>query len=57
MGVGLVAFIRKVLIATLSHEGIKMELVYLGGIFLFGIIYWLISRAEARKQPGLFSEN
>ena len=49
VGVGLVAFIRKVLIATLSHEDIKMELVYLGGIFIFGIIYWLISRAEARK--------
>jgi len=49
VGVGLVAFIRKVLIATLSHEDIKMELVYLGGIFIFGIIYWLISRTEARK--------
>jgi hypothetical protein len=31
------------------HEDIKMELVYLGGIFIFGIIYWLISRVEARK--------
>jgi len=49
VGVGLVAFIRKVLIATLSHEDIMMELVYLGGIFIFGIIYWLIARAEARK--------
>jgi uncharacterized membrane protein (DUF373 family) len=49
VGVGLVAFIRKVLIATLSHEDIRMELVYLGGIFIFGIIYWLISRAESRK--------
>jgi len=49
VGVGLVAFIRKVLIATLSHEDIKMELIYLGGIFIFGIIYWLISRAEAQK--------
>ena len=49
VGVGLVAFIRKVLIATLSQEDIKLELVYLGGIFIFGIIYWLISRAEAKK--------
>ena len=49
VGVGLVAFIRKVLIATLSHEDIRMELVYLGGIFIFGVIYWLISRAETRK--------
>ncbi|MGQ9688415.1 MAG: protoglobin domain-containing protein [Desulfobaccales bacterium] len=49
VGVGLVAFIRKILIATLSHEDIKMELVYLGGIFIFGIIYWLLSRAQAKK--------
>jgi uncharacterized membrane protein (DUF373 family) len=49
VGVGLVAFIRKVLIATLSHEDIKLELVYLGGILVFGLIYWLIARTEARK--------
>ncbi len=48
-GVGLVAFIRKILIATLSHESIQMETVYLGGISVFGIIYWFIARAEARK--------
>lgn len=57
VGVGLVAFIRKILIATLSHEDIKMELVYLGGIFIFGIIYWLISRAEAQKQDKGFSSH
>jgi len=57
VGVGLVAFIRKILIATLSHEDIKMELVYLAGIFIFGIIYWLISRAEARKQEKGFSSH
>ena len=50
VGVGLVAFIRKVLIATLSHEEVQTELVYLGGIFIFGIIYWLIARAEAAKE-------
>jgi len=49
VGVGLVAFIRKVLIATLSHEDVQMELVYLGGILIFGLIYWLISRAEAKR--------
>ena len=49
VGVALVAFIRKVLIATLSHETVQMELVYLGGIFIFGIIYWLIVRAEAKR--------
>jgi uncharacterized membrane protein (DUF373 family) len=49
VGVGLVAFIRKVLIATLSHEDIKMDLVYLAGIFIFGLIYWLIARTEVKK--------
>jgi uncharacterized membrane protein (DUF373 family) len=49
VGVGLVAFIRKVLIATLSHEDLKTELVYLAGIFIFGIIYWLIARGESRR--------
>lgn len=49
VGVGLVAFIRKVLIATLSHEEVQTELVYLGGILIFGLIYWLISRAEAKR--------
>jgi uncharacterized membrane protein (DUF373 family) len=49
VGVGLVAFIRKVLIATLSHEDIKMDLVYLAGILIFGIIYWLIARTEVKK--------
>ena len=49
VGVGLVAFIRKVLIATLSHEAMQMELVYLGGIFIFGIIYCLIVRAESKR--------
>jgi|UniRef100_A0A7C5EP11 uncharacterized membrane protein (DUF373 family)/hemoglobin-like flavoprotein len=50
VGVGLVAFIRKILIATLSHEDLKMEVLYLGGIFIFGLIYWLISRAEVRQK-------
>jgi uncharacterized membrane protein (DUF373 family) len=50
VGVALVAFIRKVLIATLSHESVQMELVYLGGIFIFGIIYWLIARVEAARE-------
>jgi uncharacterized membrane protein (DUF373 family) len=49
VGVALVAFIRKVLIATLSHESVQMEVVYLGGIFIFGIIYWLIARTETAK--------
>uniref|UniRef100_A0A7V4LD19 Heme-binding sensor globin domain-containing protein n=1 Tax=Desulfobacca acetoxidans TaxID=60893 RepID=A0A7V4LD19_9BACT len=50
VGVGLVAFIRKILIATLSHESVQAELIYLGGILVFGLIYWLTVRAEARKR-------
>jgi uncharacterized membrane protein (DUF373 family) len=49
VGVGLVAFIRKVLIATLSHEDFKVELVYLAGILVFGLIYWLIARTETKR--------
>jgi uncharacterized membrane protein (DUF373 family) len=50
VGVGLVAFIRKILIATLSHETVQEELIYLGGILVFGLIYWLTARAEIRKR-------
>jgi hypothetical protein len=47
--VGLVAFIRKVLIATLSHEDIKMDWSIWRAFFIFGLIYWLIARTEAKK--------
>ncbi|MDI6852671.1 MAG: protoglobin domain-containing protein [Deltaproteobacteria bacterium] len=50
VGVALVAFIRKVLIASLAHEDIQVELVYLGGILVLGLIFWLISRTERRRR-------
>lgn len=50
IGVALVAFIRKVLIASLAHEDLKIELVYLGGIFILGLIFWLVSRTETRQR-------
>ncbi|OGP69516.1 MAG: hypothetical protein A2Y80_06065, partial [Deltaproteobacteria bacterium RBG_13_58_19] len=50
VGVALVAFIRKILVASLSHESLQVEMVYLGGIFILGVIFWLISRTEARKK-------
>ena len=49
VGVALVAFIRKVLVASLSRQDLLTEGVYLGGILVCGVIYWLISRAEASK--------
>jgi uncharacterized membrane protein (DUF373 family) len=48
VGVALVAFIRKVLVASLAHESIQAESLYLAGILILGLIYWLISRAERR---------
>jgi uncharacterized membrane protein (DUF373 family)/hemoglobin-like flavoprotein len=50
VGVGLVAFIRKVLVASLAHESLQAEAIYLAGILVLGLIYWLVSRAEVRKR-------
>ena len=49
VGVALVAFIRKVLVATLAHESLQTELMYLGGILILGVIFWLVTKAEAKK--------
>ncbi len=48
VGVALVAFIREVLVASLAHESIQVESLYLAGILILGLIYWLISRAERK---------
>ena len=50
VGVGLVAFIRKVLVATLAHESLETELMYLAGILILGVIFWLVTKAEAKKS-------
>jgi len=50
VGVALVAFIRKVLVASLAHESVQVEVLYLGGILILGAIYWLVSRTESRKS-------
>jgi uncharacterized membrane protein (DUF373 family) len=52
VGVALVAFIRKVLIASLGHQDLMTEGLYLAGILVCGLIYWLVSRAEAGKSGG-----
>jgi uncharacterized membrane protein (DUF373 family) len=49
VGVALVAFIRKVLVASLTHEALKVEVMYLAGILILGAIYWLVTKAEAKK--------
>ena len=49
VGVALVAFIRKVLVATLAHESLQTEILYLGGILILGVIFWLVTKAEAKK--------
>jgi uncharacterized membrane protein (DUF373 family)/hemoglobin-like flavoprotein len=50
VGVALVAFIRKVLVASLAHESVQVEILYLAGILILGAIYWLVSRTESRKS-------
>jgi uncharacterized membrane protein (DUF373 family) len=49
VGLALVAFIRKVLVASLSHQEALTEGLYLAGILVCGLIYWLVSRAEKRQ--------
>jgi uncharacterized membrane protein (DUF373 family) len=49
VGVALVAFIRKILVASLTHTDLKTELMYLGGILILGVIFWLVTKAETKK--------
>jgi len=49
VGLALVAFIRKVLVASLSTHDLWTEGLYLAGILVCGVIFWLVSRAEAVK--------
>jgi uncharacterized membrane protein (DUF373 family) len=50
VGVALVAFIRKILIASLAHEDIQVEVLYLGGVLVLGLIFWLVSRTERQRR-------
>jgi uncharacterized membrane protein (DUF373 family) len=49
VGVALVAFIRKILVASLTHTDLKTELMYLGGILILGVIFWLVTKAETKR--------
>jgi uncharacterized membrane protein (DUF373 family) len=48
VGAALVAFIRKVMVATMAHEALEVEALYLAGILVLGVIFWLVYRAEAQ---------
>ena len=47
LGVALVALIRELLIASLEHGDAASHASILAGIVSLGVVYWLISRAEA----------
>jgi uncharacterized membrane protein (DUF373 family) len=49
VGLALVAFIRKVLVASLTSHDVVVEGLYLAGILVCGVIFWLVSRAESKK--------
>jgi uncharacterized membrane protein (DUF373 family) len=48
VGVGLVAFIREVLVLSLSPKDIVLEGVILAGILVLGFVYWLLAKVEDR---------
>jgi hypothetical protein len=48
--VALVAFIRKVLVSSLGQQDLLTEGVYLAGVLICGVIFWLVSRAEISKR-------
>jgi uncharacterized membrane protein (DUF373 family)/hemoglobin-like flavoprotein len=50
VGLALVAFIRKVLVASLATHDLWTEGLYLAGILVCGAIFWLVSRAESAKK-------
>ena len=49
VGLALVAFIRKVLVTSLASHDLWSEGLYLAGILVCGVIFWLVSRAETGK--------
>jgi uncharacterized membrane protein (DUF373 family)/hemoglobin-like flavoprotein len=55
LGVALVAFIREILISSLEHgTDVQQGYFLLGAILTIGIVYWLITRAEAQRgSPGV----
>jgi uncharacterized membrane protein (DUF373 family) len=52
VGLALVAFIRKVLVTSLGEHNLWTEGLYLAGILVCGVIFWLVARAEAAGAKG-----
>ncbi len=50
VGLALVAFIRKVLVTSLGAHDLWTEGLYLAGILVCGVIFWLVSRAEGANK-------
>jgi uncharacterized membrane protein (DUF373 family)/hemoglobin-like flavoprotein len=50
VGLALVAFIRKVLVTSLASHDLWTEGLYLAGILVCGVIFWLVSRAEGAEK-------
>ncbi len=50
IGVALIAFIRKILVATVAQEPLTTEAFYLAGILVLGGMFWLVSRAEQVRK-------
>ncbi len=50
VGLALVAFIRKVLVTSLASHDLWSEALYLAGILVCGVIFWLVSRAEGANK-------
>ncbi len=49
VGVALVTFIRKILVASRAHQDLPVQALYLSGILVCGVIFWLVSRAEKSR--------
>lgn len=50
VGVALVAVIRETLIATLKHEKLETISYLIAAIFVIGVVYWLVTKAEERGR-------
>lgn len=50
VGVALVAIIRETMIATLKHEKPENITYLVAAIFVIGLVYWLVTKAEERKR-------
>ncbi|RMG73383.1 MAG: heme-binding sensor globin domain-containing protein, partial [Nitrospirae bacterium] len=51
IGVALVAFIRDLMVTTLKHEKLELAYYLVAAILILGVVYWLVIRSEARKNP------